>query len=149
MNNEEHMVTETAVVIDVDGDYAWVECVSRSACGHCHAADSCGNSAVAKAFAPKTHRFQVRLKFPVLPGQRIQVGLPAQSIVRSALLVYLLPIVMMILGVIFAVVMLGNSDNVALVGCLTGGLIGFLLARWGAKHLAHRREYEPVMLSLS
>lgn len=149
MTDSEHMVTETALVLDVEQDYAWVECVSRSACGQCHAADSCGNSAVAKAFAPKTHRFKVRLKYPVIPGQRIEIGLPAQSLVRSAMLVYLLPLVTMVIGVILADVLFGHSDNIALVGCVIGVFIGFLLARFGAKRLSRHREYEPVMLSIS
>ncbi|CAG9295918.1 SoxR reducing system RseC family protein [Celerinatantimonas diazotrophica] len=149
MTDVDNMVTETALVVDVEKDYAWVECVSRSACGQCHAADSCGNSAVAKAFAPKTHRFKVRLKHPVIPGQRIEIGLPAQSLVRSAMLVYLLPLVTMVIGVILAAVFFGSSNNIVLVGCIIGVLIGFLLARLGAKRLSRHREYEPVMLSIS
>ncbi|MFM2485751.1 SoxR reducing system RseC family protein [Celerinatantimonas yamalensis] len=143
------MVTETALVMDVDGDYAWVECISRSACGQCHVADNCGNSAVAKAFSPKTHRFQVRLTHPVLPGQRIEIGLPAQNLVRSAMLIYLLPLLTMMMGVMVAVYMFGHSDNVALAGCVAGALVGFFMARIGAKRLSLRRDYQPVMLSLS
>lgn len=149
MTDIDHMVTETALVVDVEKDYAWVECVSRSACGQCHAADSCGNSAVAKAFAPKTHRFKVRLKYPVIPGQRIEIGLPAQSLVRSAMLVYLLPLVTMVMGVILAAEFFGNSDNIAVAGCVIGAFVGFLIARFGAKRLSHHREYEPIMLSIS
>ena len=145
---DEQMITETAQVLEVDGDYAMVECISSSACGHCHAADSCGNSAVAKAFAPRSHRFRVKLKFPVLPGQRIEIGLPAQSLIRSAFLVYLLPLLTMISGIFIAVSWFGHSDNVALGGCVGGVLIGFLIARFVARRLALRRQYQPVMLSV-
>lgn len=148
MIDQSQMVTETALVLDVEDDFAWVECISRSACGHCHAADSCGNSTIAKAFAPRSHRFQVKLKHPVLPGQRIDIGLPAQSLVRSALLVYIMPLILMIAGVLVAVGLFGNTDNIALIGCAVGALMGFFGARWWAKRLNNNRAYQPVMLSV-
>lgn len=149
MNNPQNMVTEVAQVIDVQGDFALVECISKSACGSCHAADNCGNSSIAKAFKPHTNRFQVKMKYPVLPGQRIQIGLPAQSVVRSAMLVYLLPLVVMVFGVAIAVGLFGNSDGVALAGCAIGAVIGFFGARFGAKKMEKKHQYQPIMLSIS
>ncbi|MFM2480231.1 SoxR reducing system RseC family protein [Celerinatantimonas sp. YJH-8] len=149
MSNQKNMVTEVAQVIDVKGDFAIVECISRSACGSCHAADNCGNSSIAKAFKPHTNRFQVKLKHPVLPGQRIEIGLPAQSVVHSAVLVYLLPLVVMMFGVAVAVSLFGSADSVALSGCVIGGAIGFLGARFWAKRLEKKNDYQPVMLSVS
>jgi sigma-E factor negative regulatory protein RseC len=140
------MLKETATVVAVEGDYAQVQCISKSACSHCHAASSCGNSSVAKAFGPRQHKFSVRLIEPVTPGQQIHVGLPAKSLIRSALLVYLVPLILMLVGAVVASQMTG-SDTGALVGVVAGGTLGFGLARFAARRMDSRSQYQPIMLS--
>lgn len=142
------MVTEIATVVAVEKNYADVECVSKSACNHCQAASSCGNSSVAKAFGPRQHRFRVRLTEPVAVGQKIKVGLPSKSLIRSALLVYLVPLLLMLVGAIGAN-LLGSGDGGTLLGAVLGGGCGFFIARYCAQRFDSSRRYQPVMLALA
>lgn len=142
------MIKEWATVISWQQGVAQLRCEQQSGCGSCHSRGGCGTSILNKMGPESEHQLQVSSKLPLVPGQRVEVGISEGSLIRSAFLVYMLPL----LGLIgIAALMQGwfHSDGAAAVGGILGGIGGFLLARWIARHAGQAREYQPVILQVA
>ena len=92
------MSEELATVVAIEGDHAWVECERRSACSGCQQQSNCGTGTVAKAFPLKAPRLRVRLTAEVRVGQQVRLGIPQESLLRGAALVYVLPLFCLLAG---------------------------------------------------
>lgn len=103
------MIEETASVIAVDGDVAWVESERRSSCGSC-SAKGCGTGALSKVLGSKVQRLRVKNPVGAKVGDSVMLGIEERTLLQGSLLVYLMP----------------------LLSLLAGGLIGEKLApQWG------------------
>jgi len=142
------MIKEWATVISWRQGVAQLRCEQHSGCGNCHSRSSCGTSILNQMAPESTQRLNVISKQPLVPGQRVEVGISESSLIRSALLVYMLPLV----GLIgCAALMQGwfNTDLAAAFGGLVGGTGGFMLARFYAQKLGDKRQYQPVILQIA
>lgn len=145
------MSEELATVVAIEGDHAWVECERRSACSGCQQQSNCGTGTVAKAFPLKAPRLRVRLTAEVRVGQQVRLGIPQESLLRGAALVYVLPLFCLLagalLGQLWLVPLLSGGEGVTILCCLLGGVLGFLLVRYFSNRLDQRR-YGPQMLGV-
>ncbi|MFQ6371330.1 SoxR reducing system RseC family protein [Shewanella sp. YIC-542] len=93
------MMEQVATVVNSD-DEGWVtvEVEMKSACNHCSQGESCGTSAVAKAFGSKWQVFSVPATEPYPKGTLLRLGLPESVVLKAAALVYLLPLLGMFIG---------------------------------------------------
>lgn len=73
-----------------------VECISKSACSGCSNNSSCGVGTVSKAFSDKTHRFEVPYKEGMQVNQFIELQISNGDLIKSASLIYLLPLIFFI-----------------------------------------------------
>ncbi|WP_257204814.1 SoxR reducing system RseC family protein, partial [Enterococcus faecium] len=97
---------------------------------------------------PETeHRRQVHIDQPLEPGQRVEVGIAEGSLLRSAMLVYLTPLLGMMLGGTLLQYCFG-SDASAAIGAVLGGGAAFMLARRLARRLGEQADYQPVVLQI-
>ena len=81
-------------------------------------------------------------------GQKVELGIAESSLLGSALLVYMAPLVgLFVMASIFQV--LFASDIASLCGALLGGVGGFLVARGLSPQLAARQSWQPVILSVA
>lgn len=94
------MITETATVIGVDEDLVTVSASVKTGCSQCQVSDDCGTSAVAKAFTPRTQTLTMRSPLPLKAGDRVIIGIPEQKVLLASWLVYIMPLVTLIGGVI-------------------------------------------------
>jgi len=140
------MIIEQARVSRVEGERVWVECTTRTACEHCQAAKNCGTSAISKALPKRTQQLMVQSSLEVEPGQVVEIGIPEDSLVRSALVVYLWPLLGMVVGAMLGQ-QLWPSVELAVIGCsVAGGVLGALLAkRWSARQV-QGRALQPQVL---
>jgi sigma-E factor negative regulatory protein RseC len=125
------MVEEIATVVQVETAGVWLQTRVVSSCQSCSAQDSCTSGVVAKAMTRRDYRFflpQSTHEAELLVGQQVRIGIAEDVLVKSALLVYLLPLLFFIsaLGLAFYV---GWGEGWQLVAALTGGVSGMLLAR--------------------
>lgn len=142
------MIKEWATVISWQQGVAQLRCEQHSGCGSCHSRSSCGTSILNKMAPESAQQLDVVSTQPLVPGQRVEVGITEASLIRSALLVYMLPLV----GLIgCAAIMQGwfNTDLAAAFGGLVGGTGGFMLARFYAQKLGDKRQYQPVILQIA
>lgn len=136
------MLTERATVIEIKDNTLWLQTQIKTTCGSCAQKDNCGTSAVAKAFSPKPNVIGVpydAAKFsPVSVGDKALIGVQEGFVVKSALYVYLLPIVGFLLLALLADGLL-KGDIITLTGvgaeafsallAFTGGFMGYGVAR--------------------
>ncbi|MFP2768765.1 SoxR reducing system RseC family protein [Oceanisphaera sp. KMM 10153] len=141
------MIEEIATVLAVHADGVEVVCFSKSACGQCKQNSRCGTGLVSKALPGRDHRFVIATDLPLVVDQQVRIGIPEQSLISSALLVYLLPLLLLLGGAGLASVGLGLGDGGTLAGAAIGGVCGFVLASRWAKSPA-KIQAEPVIIGL-
>lgn len=129
------MIEEIAEVVEVGRDYLRVSAQSQSACGKCAAAQGCGQGLLNR-WGAKAAELTLPLNdhdptdFQV--NDKVLVGIAENLLVRSALLLYLLPLLTMVAGVVLGNWLFVNDLGVALmalVGLIFGGLTTGYVAR--------------------
>jgi sigma-E factor negative regulatory protein RseC len=139
------MLEQTVEVMKTAADGIWVRAVESASCGVC-AGQGCSSRRIAELFQRKPRLFQVDCDLSLSPGDRVIVGIADGSVLKSALRVYGLPLVGMLIGALTAQA-LQPGDGAALAGLVAGGALGLLLARGGriARPLVLRRETNTVL----
>lgn len=141
------MVKEWATVIRWQKGRVLLRYGSSSGCGSCNARAACGSYALSKLGPNTEHELELEIEQPLVSGQKVEVGIPEGSLLRSAMLVYLTPL----LGLfIFAGLaqFLGTEQFWVAISGIAGGFIGFFTARKLAKHLQEEAAFQPVILQI-
>jgi len=143
------VIEEIVKILGIENDYLWVEGIQRSACHTCSAQQGCGQSLLAKLTAQP-----VRLKIPLegrdagsfTIGQDVTIGIAEHVMVRGSLLIYLLPLLLLLLGI-----WVGDrafNNELAAIACglfaLLGG--GFLAGKL-SNVSAHRSKLQAHLLN--
>lgn len=141
------MIKEWATVVSWQNGNALVECDVKASCSSCASRASCGSRVLNKLGPQTTHTIAVPCEQPLVAGQKVELGIAEASLLSSAMLVYMSPLVgLFVMGAIFQ--SLFAADIAALCGAILGGVGGFLLARGLSPKLATRSEWQPVILSV-
>ncbi|MCZ4336215.1 SoxR reducing system RseC family protein [Shewanella colwelliana] len=144
------MMEEVAKVIDCDADgWVRVEVKVKNACNHCDNNESCGTSAVSKAFSPKVQQFSVQAQGEYHAGELLKLGLPESVILKAAAIVYLLPLLGLFVGAsvarfAFPVLDIATGDGLIVLAALLGGVSAWLLGRRWARKL--ETNSQPIIL---
>jgi sigma-E factor negative regulatory protein RseC len=93
------------------------------------------------------HVMKVASVEPLAAGQRIELGIAEKSLLSSALLVYMTPLVglFLVAGLFQA---LFHSDLASVAGALLGGVGGFIVAKGFSSYLGKSASFQPVILSV-
>lgn len=114
-------MTQIGKVVDIEGEYAIVEVKRASSCGEncAHCKGGC---------APTNHRATVGNSMRAKKGDMVKIEMSNTSLIRSAFLVYIMPIVIMLFayGIAFQ---LTQNTVIGVVSCILGLVIGFLLLK--------------------
>lgn len=143
------MLTESGRVVAVEQDHLWVETISRSACGNCQARAGCGQSLLAR-WAEKNAYLRVPLdngdpaSFAV--DDQLTLGIPDDVVVKSSLLIYLLPIMLLLAGAIVGE-QVGGSEGASIVGAFLGLGVGSVMIKALSVFTAQSRRVQPVILA--
>ncbi len=138
------MIEEVGKVVAVDDGSAWVETLRQSACDACSAKAGCGHSALAK-LGQKTHHIRANCEYSVAVGDRVVVGVPEDIMVRSSILAYMLPLVLMIVLAVTAD-HYWSQEWLTVVAAGAGLVVGFGVLRWHFKRYQTDPRYQPVVL---
>lgn len=141
------MIKEWATVVSWQNGLAQVHCDVKSSCSSCASRAGCGSRVLNKLGPQTSHTITVPSAQPLIAGQKVELGIAEASLLSSALLVYMSPLVgLFIVASVFQV--LFSSDVAALCGAILGGVGGFLIARGFSANLATREAWQPVILSV-
>jgi sigma-E factor negative regulatory protein RseC len=129
------MSQEIVKVTEIADGGVWVEAVQRSACNSCNARSGCGQHSLSKLGRPM--RLWVAGGEHLQAGQEVVLSIPSGGLALSALLLYGLPLLGLIVGMA-----LGQSsgDLLAAIVGLTGLAAGFFAARRISEQVKHRWE---------
>lgn len=141
------MMKEWATVVSWQQGIALLRCEPKAGCGSCKARSGCGAQALNQLVPESEHHLQVQIAQPLEPGQRVEVGIAEGSLLRSAMLVYMTPLVGIIVGGTLLQWGIGG-DAAAALGAILGGGAAFLFARRCALRMGEQSDYQPVVLQI-
>jgi sigma-E factor negative regulatory protein RseC len=144
------MICETGRVVGIETDALWVETIQRSTCSSCSAQKGCGQGLMNKALAGR--RNQLRVLLGDLPAEdfslddEVSLSIPERALVGGAMLVYLLPLLTM-LGGMMLLSQSYSGDGPAALGALLGFVLGMLLVRLHASLIHNKPAYQPRIVA--
>jgi sigma-E factor negative regulatory protein RseC len=146
------MIEERAVILSLDNvsgiSSATLEIERKSACGLCGQTRGCGNSIWGKLFAHQSTAFKAQNRINAKVGQSVIVGINESALLKSALLLYILPLVTLFLGAILAT-KIHPSDASAMVGAVLGLVLGMIWVKGHTMSNSYFSLQQPVILRLA
>lgn len=141
------MIKEWATVVSWRDGQALVSCDVKSSCSSCSSRAGCGSRVLNKLGPQTEHTISVPSAEPLVVGQKVELGISEGSLLTSAMLVYMTPLLgLFVIAAVFQ--LLFNSDLAAFAGGVLGGVGGFLVARGLSPRLAAKDAWQPVILSV-
>ena len=140
------MIKEWATVVSWQNGQALVSCDVKASCSSCASRAGCGSRVLNKLGPQTTHTIVVPCDEPLVPGQKVELGIAEGSLLSSALLVYMSPLVgLFLIASLFQ--LLFASDVAALCGAVLGGIGGFLIAHNKCEDVS--RYHNPYGMNIS
>lgn len=141
---------ESARVVAVSDDFLWVETIQQSTCSSCSSRSGCGQYALNK-WQPKR---QSHLKVPLGSqsasdfgaGDFVKIGVPEGLVLKSAVLVYILPLLVMLCMAMLAEHFVG-SDIAAGIGAVLGLVLGFAGVKVMSNRVSSKPQNHPVLMT--
>lgn len=126
------MLSESATVVSVDPDGAWVEARAKSQCGNCQARKGCGHSLLDALFVRsnrlKAYSGDGLLLKGLKAGDPVTIGVPEQAVLVGSLLLYLFPLLSMLLpAMLFSTA--GAPESLVIVAAAAGFALGLVILR--------------------
>jgi sigma-E factor negative regulatory protein RseC len=143
------MISETGKIIaieEVEGDMvAVVECISKSACSSCHNNNDCGVGVVSKAFSDKTQHFKLPYKKGMAVEQFIELQISNGNLVKSAALIYLLPLFFFIGSALLLKTLFSFNEGMLIAISAVFATFGFFITRVIANKLFPTKQTKPLI----
>lgn len=143
------MIEESARIVEVEGDIAWVETQRRSSCSSCSANKGCGVSVLDKVLGRRASRIKVLNELGAQPGDQVVIGIEDAALVRGSLALYATPLAAMIAGALLGEALrglLGYGDWLSVVAGIAGLGAGLFLVRLFSWRVRTDPRYQPVVL---
>jgi sigma-E factor negative regulatory protein RseC len=150
------MIEQYAIILATDSQaelnlasppMASIEVVRKSACGLCGQTSGCGNAFWGKLFAHKASSFKAQNHINAKVGQSVIVGIDEAAVMKSALILYLVPLATMLLGAILAAQMI-DTDLTAMLGAGVGLVLGYFWVKGHIAGHAYYHNHQPKILRL-
>jgi sigma-E factor negative regulatory protein RseC len=103
------MIEATAVVVKTTDQQIWITGGEQSACGACQQKASCTTAALDSTFKKKP--VPITSALPLNTGDRVLVAIDESVVLRSTLLLYLLPLLALLLGAGLAESLFGQQQH--------------------------------------
>jgi sigma-E factor negative regulatory protein RseC len=145
------MIEETARVVALEDDFAWVETQRKSTCGACAVNKGCGTAALAKVLGARRTRIKVLNSPAAAVGDEVVIGLGEHAIVQGSLAMYAAPLAFMLAAALLdeglsARLGMTATEGLTILFGLGGLAGGFAWLRHYAKKIAKDPRYQPVIL---
>jgi len=150
------MIEERAVILSLENQsddtkshsVATLEIERKTACGLCGQTRGCGNSIWGKLFAHQSSAFKAQNRINAKVGDSVIVGINEKALVKSALLLYILPLATMLIGAILTS-HFRQTDASAMLGAVIGLALGLLWVKGHTMSSSYFRLQQPVILRLA
>ena len=148
------MIEERAVILSLESETsaahstATLEIERKIACGLCGQTRGCGNSIWGKLFAHQSTAFKAQNLINAKVGDSVIVGINEKALLKSALLLYILPLASMLIGAILAT-QIHDTNSYAMLGALLGLVLGFVWVKGHTMSSSYFKLQQPVILRLA
>lgn len=153
------MIEERAVILSLESEASVAESIAahstatleierKIACGLCGQTRGCGNSIWGKLFAHQSTAFKAQNLIDAKVGDSVIVGINEKALLKSALLLYILPLASMLIGAILAT-QIHDTKGYAMLGALVGLVLGFVWVKGRAMSSSYFKLQQPVILRLA
>ncbi|MGK2946417.1 MAG: SoxR-reducing system protein RseC [Candidatus Malihini olakiniferum] len=142
------MIKKWATVVSWRNGMAVLHCEQHAECGGCQSRKTCSTGFLSELGLSAKEALQVPCEQTLIPGQRIELGISESSLLRSAMLVYLAPLLGLFMGAVLLRSLFGNNLAVVL-GAVLGAALAFILVRSWSLKLGEKRHYHPVILQIT
>jgi sigma-E factor negative regulatory protein RseC len=150
------MIEERAVILSLDNtssdftesNTATLEIERKTACGLCGQTRGCGNSIWGKLFAHQSTAFKAQNRINAKVGDSVIVGINEKALLKSAMLLYILPLATMLIGAILAK-QFSATELGAMLGAAIGLVLGLLWVKGHTVSSNYFRLQQPVILRLA
>ena len=99
------------------------------------------------ACAGQKHHTLVKIPGDAPVGNRVDVEMPSQQVIKASLLGYALPLLMLLLGMALGTIIFDNEGLWALLGLIFMGL-SWLILRLTEKKMRKRAIWQPKILAI-
>lgn len=121
------MIEAKGTVVAVDGDYAVVQ-MDDVGCGRCHEDGGCGGNHAGNMFCSKPKTYRVPNSAQSTIGDQVVVEIEEGSIRRSAVRMYVIPLLGLISGAQLGLAVEGEIGAIA--GAVAGLICAWLITRY-------------------
>jgi len=145
------MIEESAKIVGVIEDFAWVETQRKSTCGSCQVNKGCGTSLLSNVLGQKRTRLKVRNPEGYQAGDQVVLGLEEGALVKGSLLLYSLPLLFMFVSAIlgyslFFLYELTYSEGYKILFSFAGLIFGFWFVAKRSSKLSSDSRYQASIL---
>ncbi|VFP82251.1 SoxR reducing system RseC family protein [Candidatus Erwinia haradaeae] len=139
------MIRVWATVIKYHNGFATLYIEKNRSCINCISCTENNKNRFKKNTSKNLYIIEVYSYQALAPKQQIQIGLSKSSMLITALLIYLTPLMSLLLsGILFQIFL--KTDLAAIIGVLLGGISGFLLTKWLSVLLMQSPSFQPVII---
>jgi sigma-E factor negative regulatory protein RseC len=150
------MIEERAVILSLEtnplvpenSSIATLEIERKTACGLCGQTRGCGNAIWGKLFAHRSAAFKAKNNINATVGQSVIVGIHEQALLWSALLLYILPLVTMLVASIL-VMQINDANGVVMLAAICGLVVGLLWVKGFTASNQYFVMQQPIILRLA
>ena len=124
------MIEEEAIVIKASKENVTLEVVRSKPCGLWGQVRGCGNSIWGKIFSHRSGHIETRNNLNAKPGDVVILGIDETLMLKSALMLYGVPILCMFLGMVMANSFVKEMKELySLLGAMTGLFLGVVVIK--------------------
>lgn len=146
---EDQMLIEQGIVVDLKNDTVWVQTLSKTSCNSCKVNSSCGTGIVSKAFGERSFITPMKNQINAELKDSVEVGIPDDLVIKSSLLVYMLPLLAMIIVIIVVKFLAPNlAEPWLIASAIMGLVIGFVTVKKASLKMNENSKLEPVLLRI-
>lgn len=127
------MVEEQAIIVGLKDDLAMLEVFRRTPCSMCGQTRGCGISLWGKLLRHRSPIFKALNRIDAKVGDHVVVGIEEQTLLKSSLLAYGVPLAGIFVGAMIAAGIWPGSDASSVLGAAVGLAVGLL---WMKGHSA-------------
>ncbi|SFB34079.1 SoxR reducing system RseC family protein [Azotobacter beijerinckii] len=140
------MIEEQCLVVAVESGAVWVEAQSKSGCPGCATSAGCGQGLLERlGMGGGRKRMRALSIMPLRVGDSVVVGMREEFLLRSALAVYLLPLLGLFVFAI-SVQQIGFGEPLVILAGFLGFAFVWILVRRASRHVMDDLAWQPVVL---
>ena len=140
------MIEETGRVVALEDGAVWVETLRKSTCSSCSANAGCGQGLMDKLGVGRQRGFvRVLSDLQLALDDVVVIGIREDVLLRTAVLVYLLPLLGLLAGALLAS-SLGLTEGLIILASMFSLLLVWLAVRWHCRRTQHDPARQPVVL---